>query len=137
MNTPLTTAEIVERVTGLEAGDVLDEFDAIAICEAASALLALEGERDQLAGMIKAREALHAANLGVDFDKVAVLTARDLAGRLLAAEAELAKVREALLWYEENVRNCRKITSEGNDARHALDRDGGERARAALAEKTV
>lgn len=38
----------------------------------------------------------------------------------------------ALTWYEERARNCRKITSEGNDARHALDKDGGERARAAL-----
>lgn len=44
----------------------------------------------------------------------------------------LAKAREALEWYSKQVRDCRKITSEGEDARHALEADGGQRARAAL-----
>lgn len=40
---------------------------------------------------------------------------------------------EALEWYSEQVFGCRKITSEGDWSRAALDRDGGDRARAALA----
>jgi hypothetical protein len=57
-------------------------------------------------------------------------------GRAEKAEAEVTRLREALGWYETNVANCRKITSEGNDARHALDADGGQRARAALQSPT-
>lgn len=49
-------------------------------------------------------------------------------------EADNARLREALGWYEKQVNDCRKITREGDDARYALDRDGGERARAALGE---
>lgn len=41
-------------------------------------------------------------------------------------------IREALEWYADKVGSCRKITSEGEDARAALDKDGGSRARAAL-----
>lgn len=53
--------------------------------------------------------------------------------RSLATQAlEANRMREALAWYAEQVRNCRKITSDGSDARAALDRDGGELARAAL-----
>lgn len=51
--------------------------------------------------------------------------------RLRGARADL---RGVLAWYEPRVANCRKITSEGNDARRELDADGGQRARAALAE---
>lgn len=43
-----------------------------------------------------------------------------------------AGMREALAWYAEQAENCRKITHEGDTARHALDADGGKRARAAL-----
>ena len=39
---------------------------------------------------------------------------------------------EALEWYAEKVRDCRKVTREGDETRHDLDRDGGERARLAL-----
>ena len=48
---------------------------------------------------------------------------------LIAAAPALA---EALDWYALQVENCRKATSEGEEARKALDRDGGQRARAAL-----
>lgn len=41
-------------------------------------------------------------------------------------------MRAALQWYAEKVADCRKISGPGDDARHALDRDGGNRARAAL-----
>jgi hypothetical protein len=41
-------------------------------------------------------------------------------------------LRAALEWYAEQVAGCRKITREGNTARHALDADGGKRAREAL-----
>ena len=46
---------------------------------------------------------------------------------------EIERMREALGWYEKQANDCRKITREGDDARCALDKDGGERARAALA----
>ena len=46
--------------------------------------------------------------------------------------AENERLREALGWYEKQANDCRKITREGDGARYALDRDGGERARAAL-----
>ena len=39
---------------------------------------------------------------------------------------------EALEWYAEKVRDCRKVSSVGNEARHDLDSDGGKRARLAL-----
>lgn len=52
---------------------------------------------------------------------------------LLKAENE--KLREALRWYEEKVAECRKIGSLGDNARQALDRDGGFRARDALSQQ--
>lgn len=55
------------------------------------------------------------------------------ADRIEALEAENERLRGALGWYEKQANDCRKITREGDDARYALDRDGGERARAALA----
>jgi len=55
--------------------------------------------------------------------------------RLEAAETESGRLREALTWYEEQVRCCRMITSQGNSARNSLDADGGKRARAALAKE--
>ena len=46
--------------------------------------------------------------------------------------AEVERLREALLWYERQASDYRKITTEGDDARYALQRDGGALARAAL-----
>lgn len=42
---------------------------------------------------------------------------------------------EALRWYEEQARNCRKLggINEGDAARAALDSDGGKKALAAIA----
>ena len=40
---------------------------------------------------------------------------------------------EALEWYEQQAAGCRKLTSEGDDCRQALDSDGGKRAQTALA----
>jgi predicted nucleic acid-binding Zn-ribbon protein len=53
---------------------------------------------------------------------------------LSAAQQQIAALREALEWYRDRAAGCRKITSEGNTARHELDADGGARARAALAQ---
>lgn len=52
--------------------------------------------------------------------------------RLVAAAPDLL---DALRWYEEQARNCRKIggVPEGHAARAALDADGGKRALAAIA----
>lgn len=52
--------------------------------------------------------------------------------RVERLEAEKAEMLEALEWYAEKVLNCRKITAEGDAARHDLDHDGGKRARMAL-----
>ena len=52
---------------------------------------------------------------------------------LEALQAHCGTLAEALVWYSEQVSGCRKVTSEGERSRAALDRDGGARARAALA----
>ncbi len=44
----------------------------------------------------------------------------------------LAGLISALEWYAVQAEECRRIGSAGDPARVALDRDGGERARAAL-----
>ena len=49
-----------------------------------------------------------------------------------ALAAEVLQLREALAWYGEQARLARLIHSEGDAGRHALDADGGKRARAAL-----
>lgn len=49
-----------------------------------------------------------------------------------ALMAENARLREALGWYGEQSRLCRLIHAGGDEGRHALSRDGGEIARAAL-----
>lgn len=48
-------------------------------------------------------------------------------------EGESLAVRDALFWYAEKAGHCRKITDTGEEARNALDGDGGERGRVALA----
>lgn len=60
----------------------------------------------------------------------------NLGAELGAAKAEVERLREALRWYEEKVTECRKIGSLGDNARQALDRDGGFRARDALSQQT-
>ncbi len=66
----------------------------------------------------------------------AINTARSNDGNeFKALETQLAAAREALEWYEEHVSNCRKIGSVGAPSRAKLDRDGGEKARAALEAK--
>lgn len=57
----------------------------------------------------------------------------NLTERAKAAEAELARTREALTWYGEQARLARLIHHEGDAGRHALQEDGGKRATAALA----
>jgi hypothetical protein len=46
--------------------------------------------------------------------------------------AEVEKLKAALKWYAEQVEGCRKLGSIGDSFRHALDADGGKRARAEL-----
>lgn len=54
---------------------------------------------------------------------------------LSAKDAEIARLREALGWYAERAATCRKLTSEGQDARRLLDSDGGSLARQALGDE--
>ena len=51
------------------------------------------------------------------------------------AAAHIERLEKALAWYQLRVSGCRKVTSEGAEARAALDRDGGEIARQVLGEK--
>ena len=46
-----------------------------------------------------------------------------------------ARLREALEWYGEQSRLARLIRREGDSGRHALQDDGGKRARAALGDR--
>lgn len=59
---------------------------------------------------------------------------RNAVPAILAMAEHNQRMREALDWYAEQGAGCRKITSEGEKARFALDKDGGERARRALGE---
>lgn len=52
-----------------------------------------------------------------------------------AQQAEIARLREALVWYGEQTRLCRLTHSEGDEGRDNLSNDGGKRARAALEQK--
>jgi len=72
-------------------------------------------------------------------DATLISLAPDLADALRTALATISDLtrerdaaREALRWHGEQASGCRKIGPAGNDARHALDFDGGQRARAAL-----
>ena len=49
-----------------------------------------------------------------------------------ALQERVRVLEEALRWYGEQARLCRLITREGDVGRHALDADGGKRAREAL-----
>ncbi len=57
----------------------------------------------------------------------------DLRTILTSVTPDLAGLQEALKWYGEQARLCRLIHSGGDAGRRALDADGGERARKALA----
>jgi hypothetical protein len=142
MNTPLTTAEIVERLDAeLERGSatVIGDRQVVSrslVKEAASALLALEGE---LAETRKANAILDPA-------------AESFHRRMVAAEAELAKVREALKPFANLAADYLADTVNFDDdtiMAGRIVRRGEEgtpprvtfadfrRARAALSEKTV
>ncbi len=56
------------------------------------------------------------------------------AADLAAAQEREQRMREALEWYGEQARLCRIVHKEGDAGRHALNNDGGKRARAALGE---
>lgn len=58
-----------------------------------------------------------------------------IGAELGAAKAENERLREALHWYAEKVAECRKIGSLGDNARQALDLDGGFRARDAISQQ--
>jgi len=60
----------------------------------------------------------------------------EAAARIEALEAENARMRDALEWYEKQTRLSATSTDHQADhAEHALDCDRGARARAALAEQ--
>ena len=106
-----------------------EEFDNL-LAASAEAATALQSQADALA---EARR-LHDA----DVDRLTKMiehlrTSRDhLHVECSGHIASLATMREALEWYEVQVRNCRKLGNDGHAARAALDRDGGDFARRAL-----
>jgi hypothetical protein len=102
--TESSTDSLVERLregpirTGYTEDGEYELFDieeaAQTMTEAADRISTLERELEESRGIIMSREALHAANLGVDFDRISVLTARDMARQALDAKADL-EVAEA------------------------------------------
>ena len=60
---------------------------------------------------------------------------RDLRSALDVERAENNRLRAELAWYGEQSRLARLIHSGGDAGRRALQADGGNRARAALAQK--
>jgi hypothetical protein len=111
--TQSSTDSLVQRLREgpIRTGDTEDgeyelfdiEEAAQSMHEAASRISTLERELEEARGIIMSREALHAANLGVDFDRISVLTARDMARQALdakasltAVEAKVARMGEAL-----------------------------------------
>lgn len=72
------------------------------------------------------------ARFAVPHSKEGWEDAQRISNALLRSDA-VAEVIAALRWYEQQARDCRKIHSEGDAARQELDKDGGQRARAALA----
>lgn len=57
--------------------------------------------------------------------------------KLRAEGVQAGDERAALEWYAEQVAGCRKMGADGDAARQALDKDGGNLARAALASAPV
>lgn len=61
------------------------------------------------------------------------------AGARIAAQSfqqpgpDVRALVEALEWHEQKAAGCRKLTSEGDECRQALDSDGGKRAHTAIA----
>ncbi|NVM42804.1 hypothetical protein HWX16_21050 [Ochrobactrum intermedium] len=70
--------------------------------------------------------------IGASNQTEAVEKAKGIVADLAANTARIEVMEHALRWYEEHVSNCRKIGSVGAPSRAKLDRDGGEKARAAL-----
>jgi len=68
---------------------------------------------------------------GVNTQEITALL-REAAAALASRDAEIARLREALVWYGKQARLSRLIHNGGDVARHALAADGGARARAAL-----
>jgi hypothetical protein len=66
-----------------------------------------------------------------DEDRQAAITAWNT--RAHTDAQRIAELEAALQWYADKVGDCRKIHREGETARYALDADGGNRARKALA----
>jgi outer membrane murein-binding lipoprotein Lpp len=108
---PIDVAGLAERLT--EFGGLTYEsgiFSDKTVCdEAATALQSLSAELDAMQRRAEAAE-----------------------NDWQAAEAALAEAREALAWYAEQTEGCRKTGSVGDPARHALNNDGGKRARRIL-----
>lgn len=69
-------------------------------------------------------------NPGTDYKRVEYYTTPQPAP---TAAQDVAGLVEALGWYAEKAELCRKFGAAGDSARHALDFDGGFRAREALA----
>ncbi len=65
---------------------------------------------------------------------IAAWNTRTLQTANAAMEARVGALSKALEWYGEQARLCRLIHSEGDAGRHALDADGGKRARTTLGE---
>lgn len=118
----IDVAALVEMVLG-RIGSTYDNEAHLSGEEARQLAAALQSQADALAEA--RRQWKYLSGLAEEQHNI------DVAERE-AAEASLATMREALEWYEVQVRNCRKLGNDGHEARAALDRDGGDCARRAL-----
>jgi hypothetical protein len=62
------------------------------------------------------------------------ISVQGLIDRVIAAEAQRDRLREALRWYEIRARLMVKPSVSGNSAVYELENDAGKKARAALQE---
>lgn len=64
--------------------------------------------------------------------KLSIATIDRQAAEIAALQARVAELEGVVRWYGDAAANCRKFGTEGDNARRALDGDGGERANTAL-----
>ena len=74
-------------------------------------------------------------HLGCGDIRVSIGWQDEIVAEIEKKDCEIERLREALEWYGEQARLARLIHSEGDAGREALSRDGGSKARAALAPK--
>lgn len=118
-------------------GDVRDLCDAARALPAAQdgAEVELVTDADELRAELR-RALAQIDSLDAECDRRHQM-AQDALAERDAANARVERLAKELAWYGEQARLCRLIHREGDAGRHELSADGGERARAALAQEVT